>query len=287
MLPLRDIVRNFLTSRGFKLEKKFGQNFLISQEVLDTIVEIADLHKTDRIVEIGPGMGVLTKELLPRVQSVTAIELDPRVPPLLLEYVRPELATGGRLEIIQGNALKVPLPDVPYKIVANIPYHITSPLLRHAFLESARPPEAMTLMIQREVAEKIIDTEHAGMLTILVALFGTPTLIAIVPPESFLPPPDVDSAILHIQSHDKPLADRETIEKIFRLTKMAFAQKRKMLRNSLGNTPEGVQAMAAVGIDIKRRPETLDIQEWIALATTWFFSGKEPMEGQGEAENQA
>ncbi len=282
---LRDSVSAFLSAHGFRLEKKFGQNYLIEQEVLDVIVETADLKKTDRVVEIGPGIGILTKELLPRVGSVTAIELDARVLPLLLQYCKPVLDAGGKMEIIQGNALSVPFPETPYKIVANIPYHITSPLLRHAFLESTRPPEALTLMIQREVAEKIVDTEHAGLLTILVAIFGTPELVAIVPPKCFLPPPEVDSAILHIRSHEKPLADAATVERIFRLTKIAFGQKRKMLRNSLGHFPEGAKAMEEVGIDPMRRPETLDIEEWIDLAAHWFSESKELETVQTDEEN--
>ncbi len=281
---LRESVSAFLSDHGFRLEKKFGQNYLVEQEVLDAIVEAADLRKTDRVVEIGPGIGILTRELLPRVASVTAIELDARVLPLLLEYCKPALDGGGKMEIVQGNALSVPLPDTPYKIVANIPYHITSPLLRHAFLESARPPETLTLMIQREVAEKIVDTEHAGLLTILVALFGEPELVGIVPPRCFLPPPQVDSAVLRIKSHPKPLANRRTIERIFTLTKIAFGQKRKMLRNSLGHFPEGAKAMEETGVDPMRRPETLDIDEWIALAEHWFSDGKEPETDQTEAE---
>ncbi len=283
MLGLRDIVRNFLSSRGIALQKKFGQNFLIEQEVLDVIIEAADLDPEDRVVEIGPGIGILTKELLPRVASVTAIELDPRLPPLLVQYCKEELQAGAKLEVIQANALSVELPDAPYKIVANIPYHITSPLLRHAFLESPRPPESMTLLIQREVAEKIVDTKHAGILTILVALFGEPTLVGIVPPECFLPPPEVDSAVLHIKSHAKPLADRETIDRIFRLTKLAFSQKRKMLRNTLGQSPEGKAALESLGIELTRRPETLSIEEWIGLARQ-FSGGAERPEGHTEAE---
>ncbi len=283
MLGLRDIVRNFLTSHGFRLEKKLGQNFLIEQEVLDVIVTAADLQPEDRVIEIGPGMGILTKELLPRVASVTAIELDTRVLPLLIEYCKPELDAGGKLEVINDNALTVPLPDSPYKIVANIPYHITSPLLRHAFLESPRTPESLTLLIQREVAEKIVDTEHAGILTILVALFGEPTLVGIVPPECFLPPPDVYSAVLHIKSYPEPLADRETIERIFRLTKSAFSQKRKMLRNTLGQSPEGKAALDSLGIALTRRPETLSIQEWIGLARQFSGDAERP-EAQTEEE---
>jgi 16S rRNA (adenine1518-N6/adenine1519-N6)-dimethyltransferase len=158
------------------------------------------------------------------------------------------------------------MPQIPYKVVANIPYHITSPLLRHLFLESKRTPMSLTLLIQREVAEKICDAKDAGMLTILVALFGKPNLVTTVPPDSFLPPPKVDSAILHITCFTKPLAEPEIIDRIFRLTKIAFGQKRKMLRNTLGAFQGGMERLAGLGIAQDRRPQTLSIEEWIALA---------------------
>lgn len=250
-----------------KPDTNLGQHFLIDDDILQTIVDVAAVEEDDEVLEIGPGIGVLTRELLQRADHVTAIELDRRLIPLLetftkgIRHDRPDA-----LAIIQGNALSVPFPAVPYKIVANIPYHITSPLLRHAFLESPVRPDSLTLLLQREVAEKICDTESAGMLTILVALFGIPTLIRTVPPECFLPPPAVDSAVLHIQSHAEPLASPEIIESIFRLTKLAFGQKRKMLRNSLGKMDGGMELLAAVHVDPEHRPETLRIEEWIALA---------------------
>ena len=255
-----------------------GQHFLIDEEVLRSIVEAGNIHTEDHIVEIGPGIGVLTAELVQRAAHVTAIEIDEHLIPLLKEYVLKEerrasttlanarSAQHDVLHVVQGNALETPFPTTPYKIIANIPYHITSPLLRHAFLESEVYPTSMTLLIQREVAEKICDTEDHGLLTILVGLFGKPKLIRIVPPEAFLPPPKVDSAVLHIDCFPKPLADAETIEEVFKLTKMGFSQKRKMLRNTLGNTPEGMTRLEKAGIEATRRPQTLTIEEWIRLA---------------------
>ena len=175
----------------------------------------------------------------------------------------------GALNIINANALHVEMPNTPYKVVANIPYHITSPLLHHLFLESKTVPTSLTLLIQREVAEKICDAEDAGMLTILVGLFGTPRIVAHVPPEAFLPPPKVDSAVLHIDCFPKSLADNKTIGHIFSLTKTAFGQKRKMLRNTLGAFPLGMERLERLGIAPTRRPQALSIQEWIALAQVW------------------
>lgn len=270
-MSLREAVGGFLQEHGIRLNTNLGQHFLVEEEVLDLIVATADLNEKDHVVEIGPGLGVLTKELLASVKEVTAIELDVRMIPLLKGFTKAYQMDRkyGNLTIIPGNALHVSLPETPYKIVANIPYHITSPLLRHAFLESKKPPTSMTLLIQREVAEKIVDTKQAGMLTILVGLFGAPSLMSIVPPYCFLPPPEVDSAVLHIESFPEPLADRETIEMIFKLTKIGFSQKRKMLRNTLGRDEKGAEILGKVGIELTRRPETMTVQEWIEVAKLW------------------
>ena len=236
--------------------------------MLNRILDTAAITPEDHLLEIGAGIGVLTRELTKRAKHVTTIELDRRMIELLKKFTEnPE-----NLTIIQGNALQTDFPDDDYKIVANIPYHITSPLLRHAFLESKRSPKTMTLLIQREVAEKICDTEDYGMLTILVALFGKPELIKVVKPGAFLPPPKVDSAILHIECFDEPKADAKTIEEVFRLTKAGFSKKRKMLRNSIGELEGGMALMESMGIDPTRRPQNLNIEEWIRLAESSIIS---------------
>lgn len=265
---LQERVSQFLHDHGIWLNKNLGQHFLISDEVLDAIMEAADVQQDETIVEIGPGIGILTDRLLASASKVIAIELDTKLIPLLKEYARIEQSVNKqRVMIISGNALQTPMPSERYKIVANIPYHITSPLLRHIFLESSTHPTSVTLLIQREVAETICDTESAGMLTILVALFGSPRIVTHVDPECFLPPPEVDSTVLHIDCFDHPKADTETIEQMFKLTKLAFSQKRKMLSNTLGTLPNGPEVMMKLNIDPKRRPQTLSIDEWIALAT--------------------
>lgn len=229
------------------------------------IITTAALQSDDSVVEIGPGIGVLTKKLLEKARTVLAVELDARVIPLLHEFV----GKHSNLQVIHDNALRVCFPEEPYKIVANIPYHITSPLLRHAFMESKTTPVSMTLLIQREVAEKICDENDAGMLTVLVRLFGKPRIAALVPPSAFLPPPKVNSAVLHIECFAEPLVEPQVIEKIFTLTKLAFGQKRKMLRNTLGALPDGMEKLSQAHIDPKRRAQTLSIEEWIALARSF------------------
>ncbi len=269
MLSLRDEIKAFLQAHHLKLNTDLGQHFLVDEDVLETIVNTADIEKTDHVVEIGPGIGVLTRELVQTAGRVTAIEFDQRLLPLLQDFLRPIQSTNkpiNQLTLVHGNALHVPFPADPYKIVANIPYHITSPLLRHAFLESPTIPTSMTLLIQREVAEKIVDIDDAGILTILVGLFGTPRIACRVAPSAFLPPPAVDSAVLHVECFAQPKADAKTIEQIFKLTKIAFGQKRKMLRNTLGTFHEVAERLERLGIAMDRRPQTLSIEEWIALA---------------------
>ena len=266
-MDLAQRVRQFCSAHALKLNTNLGQHFLIDASVLDAIVSAATIRSDDAIVEIGPGIGILTEQLLKKAARVTAIELDERLLPLLDAFV----GERSNLTVIRGNALSVPFPETPYKIVANIPYHITSPLLRHAFLESPIPPLSLTLLIQREVAEKIYDDsgKDAGLLTILVRLFGTPRLVRLVPPEAFLPPPEVESAVLSIDCFPTPLTDRKTMEQVFRLTKIGFSQKRKMLSNTIGKFHQGMERLKALGIDPKRRPQTLSVSEWIHLAQSW------------------
>jgi 16S rRNA (adenine1518-N6/adenine1519-N6)-dimethyltransferase len=262
-------IAQFCRTAGLRMNKELGQHFLIDQSALDAILDAAQIRPDDRIVEIGSGIGVLTVELLKRTPYVTTVELDARMIPLLRLYV--ELDEGARsrardLTVINDNALNVSFPAEPYKIVANIPYHITSPLLRRAFLESPRPPTSLTLLIQREVAENICDTKNAGLLTIVVGLFGTPRMVKHVPPGSFLPPPKVDSAVIHIDCFAQPLAEPAIIDEVLRLVKAGYSQKRKMLRNTIAALDGGEVAMKKAGIDATRRPQTLSVEEWIALA---------------------
>jgi 16S rRNA (adenine1518-N6/adenine1519-N6)-dimethyltransferase len=262
VLSLGDEVRQFCIRNHLRLNTDLGQHFLIDQSALDQIVEAAELVPGERVVEIGPGIGVLTRELLRQKTKVTAVELDDRFVPLVKYFTK----EYDGLTVIQGNALKVDLPKEPYKMVANIPYHITSPLFRHAFLESPVPPTSMTLLIQREVAEKICSKTDSGVLTVIVNLFGTPRIVTHVRPESFLPPPKVDSSVLHVDCFEKPKASVDDIAEILKLTKIGFAQKRKMLRNSIGGMPGGMERMERANIEPTRRPQNLTIEEWIALA---------------------
>lgn len=265
MQTLSQRVSRFCNATGLKLNTDLGQHYLIDEDVLAAIVASGNIAKGERVVEIGAGIGVLTEALLDAGAVVDTIEFDARVIPLLTAFVDAG-RRGDALTIIEGNALHVDFPTEPYKVVANIPYHITSPLLRHVFLESPRPPTTMTLLIQREVAERICDPKDRGLLTVVVSLFGKPSIVRHVPPSAFLPPPKVDSSVLHIDCFAHPMADGPTIDRLLSLLKLGFGQKRKMLRNTLGSLPNGEELLAGAGIDPTRRPQTLSTEEWIALA---------------------
>ncbi len=255
---MKDLLRKY----GIHLNTDAGQHFLTDEDVLAEIICAADLSPKDRVFEIGPGIGVLTAELVKRAAKVTSVEIDPRFPPLIREFTE----NAPNLEIIVGNALQTPTPtDGPYKVVANIPYHITSPLLHHLFMESAILPTSITFLIQREVAENIASRGSDSILTVLTRLYGEPSLLRLVSPEAFLPPPKVDSAVLHIKCYDKPKVDKATAQKILNLAKHGMSKRRKMLSNSIGELPHGMEALAAVKIDPTRRPQTIKIDEWIAL----------------------
>lgn len=269
-------ISDFCQKAGLKMNTDLGQHFLIDEEVLEAIIDAGNIQPADHVVEIGAGIGILTKELVKRAASVTTIELDSRLIPIMQKYIELRVTSSekdsqldsrnSKLTVINENALNVSFPDEPYKIIANIPYHITSPLLRHAFLEGTRSPTSLTLLIQREVADKIADDHDRGMLTIIVGLFGKATIVRNVPPGCFLPPPKVDSAVLHIDCFEQPLTDKDTMDRVFTLTKHAFSQKRKMLRNTISDLPGGDEAMLKSGIEKTRRPQTLSVEEWITLA---------------------
>lgn len=266
---LKERVCTFLAKSGLRLNTELGQHYLISDEVVDTIIRAAAIHPQDTILEIGPGIGILTERLLMSAHAVTAVEIDERIIPLLQHFLRegPAADHTAKLTVIHGNALSVMPPHEPYRVVANIPYHITSPLLRHLFLESPQRPTSLTLMLQREVAETICDERSAGMLTVLVRLFGTPRMVATVDPVCFIPMPAVHSAVIHIACDTVPKTDIDVMRRLFSLVKIAFGQKRKMLRNTLGSLPHGSEIMAKADIDPRRRPQTLSIEEWIRLAS--------------------
>ncbi len=241
-------------------KKSLGQNFLKHRGTLNKIITAANLQPTDHIIEIGPGKGVLTAELIKHAAQVTTIELDDRLIPFLNEKFSEE----SNLKILHQDALKFTPPKTPYKLVANIPYYITSPIINHFLREQplSQRPQTLTLLVQKEVAQKICAKPgNLSILALQAQLFGTPKIITKVPPSHFSPAPKVDSAILQINIYQKPLINDSDIPKFFDLIHRGFAHKRKKLIRNL-NMP--IETFKKLKLSENIRAEALTLEDWIA-----------------------
>jgi 16S rRNA (adenine1518-N6/adenine1519-N6)-dimethyltransferase len=263
-------LRNFLYAHHIRPNKAFGQNFLIDRSVLLRIVEAAEIHVDDQVLELGAGTGVLTRELAKRARRVVAVELEREMLSLLAKTTR----NCTNVEIMERNLLYVDPTEVfgsePYKLVANLPYYITAPTFRH-FLESANPPRLFVVMVQYEVAQRIVaGPGDMSLLGVSIQFYGKPKIIEHVPARAFYPAPKVDSAILRIDLKDEvPLTPRQR-DSFFRLVQAGFSERRKQLHNSLahGLHRKNVEIQAwllAANIDPSRRAETLSIEDWLRL----------------------
>jgi 16S rRNA (adenine1518-N6/adenine1519-N6)-dimethyltransferase len=262
-----------LRAVGIQPSKGLGQNFLVDDSVPLKILAAAALTPADNVVEIGPGAGVLTLRLAPLVRQFTAVELDKRLYP----HLRQSLAPYSGARLVEGDVLNFSpseLTPAPYKLIANIPYYITSAILRH-FLESDHRPSRVVLMVQKEVAQRIVARPpDMSLLAISVQFYGKPKLWAQVPAGAFFPPPKVDSAILLIEVY--PLEERPIPPvdqaKFFDIVRAGFGQKRKQLINSLSHglnleKPKITEIMQKAQIAPERRAETLTLQDWYNLYT--------------------
>lgn len=265
-----------------KAKKHLGQHFLTSQKALFDMVTAGDIHKDDLILEIGPGKGVLTEKLLELAGKVIAIEKDVELIPLLKERFKKELETG-RLEILPKDILKFD-PEIlrqykkPYKLIANIPYYITGAIIEQ-FLGATYQPSRMVLLIQKEVAERIIARDQLSgnlggkqsILSIAVGAYGKPKIISKVPAGAFFPPPKVDSAIISIENISRDFFSTVNEDKFFEVVKYCFGKKRKQLLGSLteylGDRTKALSALQKANIPEKSRPETLSKEAWRELAT--------------------
>ena len=263
-------LRNFLYAHHIRPNKAFGQNFLVDRSVLLCIVEAAEIHADDQVLELGAGTGVLTRELAKRARRVVAVELEREMLSLLTKTTR----NCTNIEILERNLLYVDPTEIfgsePYKLVANLPYYITAPTFRH-FLESANPPRLFVVMVQYEVAQRIVaGPGDMSLLGVSIQFYGKPNIIAHVPAQAFYPAPKVDSAILRIDLNDEvPLTPGQR-DSFFRLVQAGFSERRKQLHNSLahGLHRKNVEIQAwllAANIDPSRRAETLSIEDWLRL----------------------
>lgn len=266
-------IRRVLDRLGVAPFKGWGQHFLTDPAVPRAMAELAGVGPGDTVVEIGPGLGVLTAPLLATGATVIAVEVDPR----LAVYLRERLGDRERFRLVEGDILKLsPAEIVPpgrgYQVVANLPYSITSAVLRH-LLERADRPSQVVVMVQEEVARRIVARPPAmSLLAVSVQLYGTPRLALRVPAGSFSPRPKVDSAVVALPVAPPPLSLAEQ-PGFFRLVAAGFGQRRKMLANALQAgldrpAPEIAAALVAAEIDPRRRAETLSVADWLRLDRT-------------------
>ena len=266
-------VPQLLRQYGLKPQKSLGQNFLVDHNALLKIVRDADVGPDDHVLEIGAGLGNLTRILAVHAKTVTAVEIDQHLFPALEAVTRPY----QNVRLVKGDILNIQpetlFSEQGYKVVANIPYYITSAVIRH-LLEASVRPERIVLTIQREVAERILsEDEKMSLLSLSVQLYGEAQITNHIPAECFYPQPKVDSSVLMIDVYPEPRLSNKGVKVLFRLAHAAFNQKRKMLRNSLkpvlGEDTDSVSAvLEKSGIDPRRRPEALSVDEWIGLTET-------------------
>ncbi len=265
--------------RRFELhpKKSLGQNFLVDEGALAKIAAAADLTASDTVLEIGPGLGSLTRHLAAAARRVVAVELDEAMLPALRHTLQPY----PNVEIVHSDILKYALTasrsGLPpnYKVVANIPYYITSALIRR-LLETDVRPALVVLTVQREVAERICADPGEGdmsLLAVSVQLYCAPRLVARIPAGAFYPPPEVDSAVLKLDVFAEPAVAVADTDRFFQVVKAGFSQKRKQLRNSLSGglrleNHHVDELLLRAGIDPKRRAETLTLEEWGAVTRT-------------------
>ena len=265
--------RGRLRQLGIRGGRRMGQNFLVNRGVLHQIVAAAELEPTDTVIEIGPGLGLLTRELTKLAGKVIAIELDERLAGALGQ----SLHHPPNLNIINADVLGVDpavlmeqFQSSRYKVVANLPYYITSPTLRH-FLEARVKPSLLVVMVQQEVGQTIVaQPGDMSLLSVSIQFYGQPRIICKVPAKCFFPQPKVDSVLLRIDVYREPPVKVTDQSRFFDLVRAGFSSRRKQLHNSLAHglqieTQKAASLIEQAGIDPKRRAETLSLEEWAEL----------------------
>jgi len=264
-------VPSLLKQYGIRPQKSLGQNFLADHNALVKIVRDAGVIQTDRVLEIGAGLGNLTRLLAQDAREVTAVEIDERLYLALEGVLRP----FNNVRLVRGDILDIPMESLfsedGYLVVANIPYYITSGVIRH-LLEAEVKPKRIVLTIQREVAERIVSRDKKmSLLSLSVQVYGEARIVSEIPAHCFYPSPQVDSSVLIIEVDEQPKLLDEGIRWMFRLAHAAFNQKRKMLRNSLKAILDEAMLLVVLeraSIDPRQRPEDLPLEDWIRLAET-------------------
>jgi len=269
-LPAQSLLRD----HGLKPKKGLGQNFLIDDGFLQQIVDAASVTGTDEVLEIGAGMGALTRHLAISAGMVTAVEIDSQLFPILKKVVK----DLSNVRLIQGDIMEMDPSELTsqggYKIVANIPYYLTSNLIRR-LLEAPLKPSLIGLTIQKEVAQRVCAIPgDMSLLSLGVQIYGKPKIAFSIPSCAFYPVPTIDSALLIVDLYDQPVIPVDLLDGFFKLAKAAFMQKRKMLHNALAGAPglgngKADELLSLSEIDPERRAQTLALQEWYLLAKNY------------------
>lgn len=263
----------------FVFQKKFGQNFLIDTHILEKIIDSANLTKEDFVVEIGPGIGTMTQYLAEAAREVAAIEIDTKLIPILEDTLR----DYHNVTIINEDVLKVDIKKLaeeknggkPVKVVANLPYYITTPIIMGLF-ESKVPVESITIMVQKEVADRMMvgpGTKDYGALSLAVQYYAKPSIVANVPPNCFIPRPKVGSSVIQLMRHKESPVEVDNEEMMFKVIRASFNQRRKTLANGLKNSPEIhlskemiEKILIEAGLSLNIRGETLTLSEFASLS---------------------
>lgn len=274
-----------LQKYNFSFQKKFGQNFLIDTHVLDKIIRSAEITKEDMVVEIGPGIGTMTQYLACAAGKVAAIEIDKALIPILEDT----LEGYENVQVINDDVLKVDIAKLakeenggrPIKVVANLPYYITTPIIMGLF-ENHVPLKSITVMVQKEVADRMQvgpGTKDYGALSLAVQYYAKPYIVANVPPNCFMPRPKVGSAVIRLERYDEPPVQVEDEKLMFRIIRASFNQRRKTLANGLKNSPELQfskeeieKAIEGIGKSVSVRGEALTLDEFAALSNLLYES---------------
>lgn len=281
MKKLLEETKTIMKKYGIKANKDLGQNFLINNEVVENIINSSEVSEEDLIIEIGPGLGTLTKELLKKAGKVICIELDKK----MIKILKERFISYSNLEIINDDVLKVNLKELinkykghdnikKVKIVANLPYYITTPIIMK-LLEDKLDIESITVMIQKEVADRLIDIpggKYTGAITYTIFYYCESEKIMEVPSDAFIPEPDVTSEVIKMKLRNKPAVEIENPKVMFMIIKSAFMQRRKTLLNALTNTQvfaskqEGLKILKKLNLDENVRAENLSIQDYANIA---------------------
>lgn len=270
--------RAVIEAHGFSFQKKFGQNFLIDANILEKIIESAEITKDDFVLEIGPGIGTMTQRLCECAREVVAVEIDKALLPVLDDT----LSTYKNVTVINDDILKVDIAALAkeknngqaIKVVANLPYYITTPIIMELF-ESHVPLESITIMVQKEVADRMQTgpgSKEYGALSLAVQYYSKPEVVCVVPPTCFMPRPGVDSTVIKLSRFEEPPVECDE-KLLFRIIRASFNQRRKTLYNGLNNSPELsyskeqiMNAIKACGFSETVRGEALSLDEFAALA---------------------